>query len=175
MDDSVIFLWKLNVQEAPKSYIWKKMKTSPSNQAYVAACKADNQSSSIQSWEFVFPLHFIYWHRSLSDLSLSAGVVFCFRPEISRIPAGLFLCKAHKFGRGNLWQNCRKQQQHRQARPFVNQGKLQSFQQPVDIHIIFHHSCLKIIPTCLLRHVWPEVVMENHTHTPAVHGKSHIK
>jgi hypothetical protein len=21
--------------------------------------------------------------------------------------------------------------------------------------------------------VWPEVVMENHTHTPAVHGKSH--
>jgi hypothetical protein len=23
--------------------------------------------------------------------------------------------------------------------------------------------------------VWPEVVMENHTHTPAVHGKSHIR
>ena len=34
-------------------------------------------------------------------------------------------------------------------------------------------SCLKIIPTRPLRHVWPEVVMENHTHTPAVHGKSH--
>ena len=109
---------------------------SPSNQAYVAAFKADKQSSSIQSWEFVFPLHFIYWRRSLSDLSLSAGVVFCFRPEISRIPAGLFLCKAHKFGRGNLWQNCRKQQQHRQARPFVNQGKLQSFQHPVDTYNI---------------------------------------
>ena len=35
------------------------------------------------------------------------------------------------------------------------------------------NSCLKIIPTRPLRHVWPEVVMENHTHTPAVHGKSH--
>ena len=35
------------------------------------------------------------------------------------------------------------------------------------------HSCLKIIPTRPLRHVWPEVVMENHTHTPVVHGKSH--
>jgi hypothetical protein len=35
------------------------------------------------------------------------------------------------------------------------------------------HSCLKIIPTRLLRHMWPDVVMENHTHTPAVHGKSH--
>ena len=35
------------------------------------------------------------------------------------------------------------------------------------------HSCLKIIPTCPLRHVWPEVVMEIHTHTSAVHGKSH--
>ena len=89
------------------------------SELYVAACKADKQSSSIQSREFVFPLHFIYWRRSLSDLSLSAGVVFRFGPEISRIPAGLFLCKAHKFGRGNLWQNCRKQQQHRQPRPVL--------------------------------------------------------
>ena len=38
-----------------------------------------------------------------------------------------------------------------------------------------HHLCLKIIPTRPLRHVWPEVVMENHTHTPAVHGKSHCE
>ena len=35
------------------------------------------------------------------------------------------------------------------------------------------HSCFKIILTPPLRHVWPEVVMENHTHTPVAHGKSH--
>ena len=29
--------------------------------------------------------------------------------------------------------------------------------------------------TCSLRHVWPEVVMENHTHTSAVHGKSQTR
>ena len=29
-----------------------------------------------------------------------------------------------------------------------------------------------LIPTRPLRHVWPEVVMENHTHT---HGKSHCR
>ena len=40
-------------------------------------------------------------------------------------------------------------------------------------HSWLRHLCLKIIPTRPLRHVWPEVVMENHTHTPAVHGKSH--
>ena len=27
----------------------------------------------------------------------------------------------------------------------------------------------------LPRHVWPKVVMENHTCTPAVHGKSHFQ
>ena len=26
-----------------------------------------------------------------------------------------------------------------------------------------------------LRHTWPKIVMENHTHTPAVHGKSFHK
>ena len=31
----------------------------------------------------------------------------------------------------------------------------------------------KLIPTRPLRHVWPKIVMENHTHTPAVNGKSH--
>jgi hypothetical protein len=41
-------------------------------------------------------------------------------------------------------------------------------------HSWLRHLCLKIIPTRPLRHVWPEVVIENHTHTPAVHGKSHI-
>ena len=41
------------------------------------------------------------------------------------------------------------------------------------LQLLLCHSCLKIIPTRPLRHVWPEVVMENHTHTPAVHGKSH--
>ena len=41
-------------------------------------------------------------------------------------------------------------------------------------HSWLRHLFLKIIPTRPLRHVWPEVVMENHTHTLAVHGKSHI-
>ena len=36
------------------------------------------------------------------------------------------------------------------------------------------HSCLKNISTRPLRHMWPKVVMENHTSTPAAHGKSHI-
>ena len=40
-------------------------------------------------------------------------------------------------------------------------------------HSWLRHLCLKIIPTRPLRHVWPEVVMENHTLTPVVHGKSH--
>ena len=34
------------------------------------------------------------------------------------------------------------------------------------------HECLKNILTHPLRHTWPEVVMGNHTHTSAVHGKS---
>ena len=41
--------------------------------------------------------------------------------------------------------------------------------------LVNRHSCLKIIPTRLLRHVWSEVVMENHTHTSPVHGKSHTR
>ena len=32
-------------------------------------------------------------------------------------------------------------------------------------------ECLKTILTHPLKHTWPKVVMENHTHTPAVHGK----
>ena len=35
------------------------------------------------------------------------------------------------------------------------------------------HEYLKTIPTHPLRHTWPEVVMENHTRSSAVHGKSH--
>ena len=42
-------------------------------------------------------------------------------------------------------------------------------------HVWRSHSCSKIIPAHLLRHVWPKIVMENHTHTPAVHGKSFHK
>ena len=37
------------------------------------------------------------------------------------------------------------------------------------------HECLKTILTHPLRHTWPEVVMGNHTHTSAVHGKSFHK
>jgi hypothetical protein len=41
--------------------------------------------------------------------------------------------------------------------------------------MIFHEQqeCGNGFPSQPLRHVWPEVVMENHAHTPAVHGKSH--
>ena len=37
------------------------------------------------------------------------------------------------------------------------------------------HECLKTILTHPLRHTWPKIVMGNHTHTPAVHGKSFHK
>ena len=37
------------------------------------------------------------------------------------------------------------------------------------------HESLKTILTHPLRHTWPEVVMGNHTHTSAVHGKSFHK
>ena len=33
---------------------------------------------------------------------------------------------------------------------------------------------VKLIPTRPLRHVWPKIALENHTHAPAVHEKSHI-
>jgi hypothetical protein len=39
------------------------------------------------------------------------------------------------------------------------------------VRIVFKHSWLRHL--CLGMHVWPELVMENHTHTPAVHWKSH--
>ena len=41
-----------------------------------------------------------------------------------------------------------------------------------DVHEWRSHECLKNILTHPLRHTWPEVVMGNHTHTSAVHGKS---
>ena len=37
------------------------------------------------------------------------------------------------------------------------------------------HECLKTIPTHMLRHTWPEVVMGNHTRSSAVHGRSFHK
>ena len=55
------------------------------------------------------------------------------------------------------------------------------------VGMVFHHylwphvpkqTCqndLKNILTHLLRHTWPEVVMDNHIHTSAVHGKSFHK
>jgi hypothetical protein len=36
-------------------------------------------------------------------------------------------------------------------------------------------SAKKTILTHTLRHTWPKIVMENHTLTPAVHGKSFHK
>ena len=51
----------------------------------------------------------------------------------------------------------------------------------VDVsELVFKHEwrsleCLKTILTHPLRHPWPEVVMGNHTHTSAVHGKSFHK
>ena len=37
--------------------------------------------------------------------------------------------------------------------------------------MIFHPN---LWPRRVPQQVWPKIVMENHTHTPAVHGKSHI-
>ena len=37
------------------------------------------------------------------------------------------------------------------------------------VGMVSHHNLWPRVP----QRVWPEVVMENHTHTPAVHGKSH--
>ena len=51
----------------------------------------------------------------------------------------------------------------------------------VDVsELVFKHEwrsleCLKTILTHPQRHPWPEVVMGNHTHTSAVHGKSFHK